>query len=179
MMSFVQASLAQRSRAELPAVVKLVGLDLALPVLEGLHFDPTGGSGHQPYDFGWQHQRGKFSLLYEVIPQRGDTMLAPHARAGVRVVHNARNSEGDFIGRFRGGSEDLRRLGADWAYFWDYAPKAALGEWRRCYQASYYRAGQGMVNAFLLYNDEEYLHSDWVYVLPFIEPAIRPATIDH
>ena len=168
---FAKAGQAQRSRAELPPVVTAMGLDLALPVLEGLRFElaPAARDAFQAYDFRWRNTRGAFELRVELLPERGDTTLAPHVRAGARVLHNARNDEGDFVGRFRGGTDDLERLGAEWAYFWDYAPKSELGAWRRCYQASYYRAGRGLVTMWLLYDDPDYLHSDWVYVLPFVE----------
>lgn len=164
-----KAGWTQRSLAELPALASEMQLDLVLRSLDDLEFDSTGGLGHQPYHLAWRHRRGHFELRYELLPENRTTTLAPHVLAGARATHNAANAAEDFIGRFRGGTEDLQRLGATWAYFWDYTPQPSIGAWRRCYQASYYRPGRGLVTAWLLYNDPKYLHSDWVYVLPFRE----------
>ncbi len=159
--------LAQASVAELPALARKMGLTFALPRLDELRFDTLSTSDFQPYDFSWSHRGGKFVLRYQVLPHGSAEALNPAIAAAARVVHCAKNEEENFIGRFRGGSDDLARLGAEWAYFWDYAPKSQLGHWRRCYQASYFVEGKGLVHAWLLYNDEELFHSEWVYVVPF------------
>ena len=159
--------LAQASLSQLPASAKTAELTFSLPDIEALRYDSTYRDGFQPTDLRWRHRGGDFELLARVIPETADASLAPHVLAGATVVHCSSNAEEDYVGRFRGGTEDLRRLNADWAYFWDYAPKPDFSPRRRCYQASYYRPGRGLVHVWLLYDDPAYLHSDWVYVLPF------------
>ena len=98
-------------------------------------------------------------------------------RAGALVTHLADNGARAAGGpelrperavmRWRAGTDDLERLGAEWAYFWDFAPKPSVSPRRRCYRVSYYAAGRGLVHVSLFYDDPDLLHSDWVYVLPF------------
>ena len=144
-------------------------LEATPPGLERLRLDTSGSApgAHQAYDFAWRHPR--FELRCRVLP--ADT--PPGVSAGATAVHCARNDDGEELAhhmvRWRGGREDLERLRADWVYFFDYTPKAAFGERRRCYQTSYYREGVGLVHTWLLYDDAEFLHSDWAYALPFAD----------
>ena len=164
--------LAQASLRELPAAARAAGLTFALPRIDELRFD-TAGSGanaHVAYDLAWRHRRGAFELLARVVPAGSPSALHPGVSTGALVTHCQRNDPDEseaFVARWRAGTEDLARLGAEWAVFHAYAPKPSFSQRRRCYQASYYRAGRGLVHVWLLYDDPALLHSDWVYVLPF------------
>lgn len=166
------AALAQRSNAELPRVAR--ALTLALPSLDGIRFDTAGteGDAYEAYDLSWAHRR--FELRARIVPPGTPDALAPAIGAGATATHCASNGgvdeREDFVVRWRGGREDLDRLNAEWAYFFDYAPKPAFSGRRRCYQASYYREDAGLVHVWLLYDDPGLLHSDWAYVLPFAPP---------
>ena len=165
--------MAQVSDDALPAAAR--ALTLALPSLERLRFDTSGSppGAHQAYDLAWRHPA--FTLRARVSPAGDPAAHAPAVSAGATATHCARNGDGDeaedYVGRWRAGAEDLARLNAEWAYFFDYAPKPAFSRRRRCYQASYYREGVGLVHAWLLYDDPEYLHSEWAYALPFAADA--------
>ena len=163
---------AQVSEADLPRAAR--ALTLALPSLERLRFDTSGaGAGaYQAYDLAWRHP--DFALRVRVLPIGDPAAAAPSVSVGATATHCARNDDGgddaaDYVGRWRAGTEDLARLNAEWAYFFDYAPKTAFSHRRRCYQASYYREDAGLVHAWLLYDDPDYLHSDWAYALPFAD----------
>lgn len=161
---------AQRSDAELPFVARTMGLTLDLPSLDGLRYDTLAtGEGYGRQHLRWTGDRGRFELRYSFEPDSlGQAM--PHVLAGLRLaqlMHHEEDGLEDYVGRWRGGREDLDRLGADWVYFFDFRPTGQVGEWQRAYLAAYYREGVGSVYALLLYNDPAYLHSDWVYVLPF------------
>ena len=165
------AAPAQESTAELPAVAR--GLTLALPSLDRLRFD-TSGAGDEPYQdyqLAWRHP--DFELRALVLPPGAPAALAPAVNAGATATHCASNVEGEglahYVMRWRAGTEDLARLNAEWAYFFDYTPKADFGQRRRCYQVSYYREDAGLVHAWLLYDDPAYRHSAWAYALPFAD----------
>ena len=158
---------AQAAAADLPYKARQMALEFALSKIDELAFDTVVLDDFVPIDLSWSHRRGKFELLYRLIPDSSVHTTRPAITAGALAVHCTDNTSEDFVGRWRAGSEDLDRLGAEWAYFWDYAPKQEFSSRRRCYQASYYASGRGLVHAWLLYDDPEFLHSDWVYVLPF------------
>lgn len=160
---------AQSAAVRLPDVAR--GLDPTPPSLERLRFDTSGSpaDAYQGFDFTWRHP--DFELRVRVMPPE----TPPGVSAGATAVHCARNDDGDDLAhhvvRWRGGREDLERLNAEWVYFFDYTPKEAFSGRRRCYQASYYRDGAGLVHVWLLYDDPEYLHSDWAYALPFADDS--------
>lgn len=158
---------AQASLKELPAKAREMGLTFMLPRIDELVFDSSATGDFQPVDFSWRHRKGKYELRYRLFPEGATETIRPEIASAALVVHCARNAEDDFIGRFRGGTDDMKRLGADWVYFWDYAPKSIFSGYQRCYQASFYLEGRGLVVAWLLYNDAELMGSDWIYSVSF------------
>ena len=157
----------QTSLLDLPRKARDMGLTFLLPRIDKLTFDTTQRGEFQSVDFSWRHTRGDFELRYRLFPDGLPETINPAVSSAALVVHCARNSAEDFVGRFRGGDDDLKRLGAEWVYFWDYAPKPSFSHYRRCYQASFYLSGRGLVHAWLLYNDADLMHSNWVYSVSF------------
>ena len=168
---------AQTSVAELPHVARAMGLTLAVPSLEGLRFDTARVSlNRTDLHMRWRHPGERVEVYVELRPEpdRGPGLF-PHVLAGAAVTNAAVNGGGgddpgvEFIARYTAGDEDLERLGADWACFYAFTPKPEFSARRYGYQASYYRAGAGLVQLWVLADRRESIRGDWAYVLPFVQ----------
>ncbi len=162
---------AQATERELPQRARAMQLGLALPSIDDVRFDTAAvGEGQGAYDMRWRERHGRFELRFRMVPDSALGRATPNVVSGSLATHLARNTEEDIVGRFRPGTEDLDRLGADWAYFWDYVPKRDWANgYAHCYQVSYFREGLGLVHGWLLYDATELRESPWVYALPFSE----------